>query len=513
MGKITDNENAPGINAGNPESKKIFDSPLLFKPLIEQSLNPIYVIKNDKLVYVNAAWEKLFGYSADEVYQPDFDYIKIVAEESVNFITSRRKNPLVTENTKSNYEFTGKTKDGRKVNLVANVSQILINNEQFVLGIYQDITETKKIHNSLKETEQRLRNIIENSTILFYSHTPDHRITYVSPQSKTFLDCEPEEALENWQNFLTDNPINNIGVERTNIAIRTGKPQPPYELELKTKKGRIIWVEVHEAPIVENGKTVAMVGSLTDITIKKQAEQALIKAKEKAEESDKLKSQFLAQISHEIRTPINIILNFASLISNEMKHKIDADIKEYLKIMDSSGRRIVRTIDLILNMSEIQTGTYNPIYKMIDIQNDILKPAYEEFKEFIKDKNLAFEIKMLTNQTKLLADEYSVFQIFHNLIHNAIKYTPAGKIEINVNRDTAKNLIVEVNDTGVGIAKEYLPRLFHPFTQEEQGYSRKYEGNGLGLALVKKYCEINNAQINVESEKGKGTTFRVIFPS
>ncbi|MFA3784040.1 ATP-binding protein [Melioribacteraceae bacterium 4301-Me] len=123
---------------------------------------------------------------------------------------------------------------------------------------------------------------------------------------------------------------------------------------------------------------------------------------------------------------------------------------------------------------------------------------------------------MLIQQTRWLADEYSVFQIFHNLIHNAIKYTNEGEIEVNAKRDENNNLIVEVRDTGIGIAcecttscKEYLPRLFQPFSQEEQGYTRKYEGNGLGLALVKRYCEINKAAIEVNSTKGKGTTFKL----
>ena len=97
------------------------------------------------------------------------------------------------------------------------------------------------------------------------------------------------------------------------------------------------------------------------------------------------------------------------------------------------------------------------------------------------------------------------------LIDNAIKYTENGEISIVILRDKDNNLVVEIIDTGIGINKEYLQNLFEPFTQEEMGYTRKYDGNGIGLALVKKYCELNNATIEVESEKNVGSTFRIIF--
>jgi signal transduction histidine kinase len=109
------------------------------------------------------------------------------------------------------------------------------------------------------------------------------------------------------------------------------------------------------------------------------------------------------------------------------------------------------------------------------------------------------------------ADEYSVNQIFDNLINNAVKYTKEGEVKVKVDSFQNGQVVVDVSDTGIGISEEFLPNLFQPFIQEEQGYTRKYEGNGLGLALVKRYCDMNNAEIQVFSRKGEGTTFRVIF--
>jgi PAS domain S-box-containing protein len=136
----------------------------------------------------------------------------------------------------------------------------------------EDVTARKEAEVSLADSERKLRAIVEHSTNLFYSHTPDHVLTYVSPQTRQFFDCEPEEALVRWTEFLTDNPQNAIGMQLTEKAIETGEVQPPYELELVGKKGRVIWVSVHESPVVVDGKTVSIVGSLTDITRRKRSE-------------------------------------------------------------------------------------------------------------------------------------------------------------------------------------------------------------------------------------------------
>lgn len=145
----------------------------------------------------------------------------------------------------------------------------------------QEIAERMRVEDALRESEQKLRDIIEHSTNLFYAHDTDQKIFYVSPQSRQFLDCEPGEALIHWTEFITDNPINTLGYTLTQKAIETGQRQPMYFLELRTKLGRTLRVEVREAPVVRNGKTVAIVGSLTDVTEHKRAEEALRESEER----------------------------------------------------------------------------------------------------------------------------------------------------------------------------------------------------------------------------------------
>ncbi|MBI9073443.1 MAG: GAF domain-containing sensor histidine kinase [Melioribacteraceae bacterium] len=237
----------------------------------------------------------------------------------------------------------------------------------------------------------------------------------------------------------------------------------------------------------------------------------LLLAKKAAEKSDKLKSEFLAQMSHEIRTPINSILSFSNLLRDEFEDKVDDDLATCFNIITRSGERIIRTTDLILNMSEMQIGSYESNFSDIDVFSEILQPVYIEHKKSAKLKNLEFKLRSLTTNTIRKLDSYTVKHIFSNLINNAIKFTNEGRVTVLILDDDKDKLVVKVKDTGIGISDKYLPNLFEPFSQEEQGYTRKFDGNGLGLALVKEYCRLNNAIIIVESTKGQGSTFTVTF--
>jgi len=248
-----------------------------------------------------------------------------------------------------------------------------------------------------------------------------------------------------------------------------------------------------------------------DIAARKQIEKALKKAVEKVEKSEKIKSEFLAQMSHEIRTPINTILSFSTLIKEELAQYANEELKYGFSGIQSAGKRLIRTIDLILNMSDVQLGTHEYIPKEVDICEDIIEHLIIEYRVMVNEKGLKLNLLKNTNDTKIVVDSYSVHQIFANLIDNAIKYTKEGKIDVECIRNMQGHLEVSVIDTGMGISQDYIPMLFDEFSQEDMGYTRKFEGNGLGLALVKRYCELNKAEIKVESEKGVGTKFTIIF--
>ena len=232
----------------------------------------------------------------------------------------------------------------------------------------------------------------------------------------------------------------------------------------------------------------------------------LLEAKKEAETSEKIKTEFLAQMSHEIRSPLNVVMNFIELIKSEVEDTISEEIKYSFQSIDSASTRIIRTIDLILNMTDLQLGSYEISVSEIDVEEMLNRVKREYFHTAI-NKNLELKLEIEFDKKIIASDEYALTQVVSNLVDNAIKYTDKGYIKIIGHLDEKDILIIKVEDTGIGMSEEFLPTLFHSFTQEEQGYSRAYDGNGLGMALVKKYCELISSEVSVISKKGIGTTF------
>jgi signal transduction histidine kinase len=264
---------------------------------------------------------------------------------------------------------------------------------------------------------------------------------------------------------------------------------------------------VHGFPELEIGQLYGR-----DITELKNAEDDLKKALEKAEESEKLKSDFLTQISHEIRTPLNSIIGYSGLLREELKENYKIDMDALTLGMENAGKRLFKTIDKILNMAQIHTGSFEKYFENFNLY-ELLKRLHYENTSFAEEKNIAFNLLNKTgeNEIYVYGDSYSINQIFTNLIENALKYTHKGNVDIIIEKTEDGLICVKIIDTGIGINSEYLKKVFAPFSQEESGYSRTYDGIGLGLALTKKYADFNNIDIKIESEKAIGTKFIVIF--
>ena len=371
----------------------------------------------------------------------------------------------------------------------------------------RDITERKKYEITIKENEEQLRKIIEGSPIGIVV-SKNKLVDYANSTAISIFGYHDLSDVRNRciAEFLAPKDRKSIdemyhnGIAGSYLAERlevTGINADGEELSLFASMTNI---ELFDG--------IATVISFDDISKQKEVEQTLIFAKTKAEESERLKSEFLAQMSHEIRTPINAILNFSSLISEDLKNVVSDDLKSGFEIINRAGKRIIRTIDLILNMSEVQAGTYEINFREINLYSEILIPIVKEYIPSALGKNINLSVGDDCRNIAILGDEYTITQIFANLIDNAIKYTDRGFVKIYSICDEhyGKHSVI-IEDSGIGISKEYLPFLFDPFSQEEQGYTRKFEGNGLGLALVKKYCELNNAEIKVISVKNVGTKF------
>ena len=246
-----------------------------------------------------------------------------------------------------------------------------------------------------------------------------------------------------------------------------------------------------------------------EIDIRKQAELTLIEAKDSAEAANKLKDAFIANISHEIRTPLNGLLGMTSLIKETFSDKCKEEDEILFDGIDFSSKRIIRTVDSILNYSRLQVGDFSIIRKNFRLSN-VCSNLISEFIISAKFKSLDLTFQNNFEDASPFADEYSITLVISNLIDNAIKYTEKGFVNLILNK-VNDDIILDVKDSGIGISEDYIDLIFEPYRQEDMGYGRAYEGVGLGLAIVKKVINLNNYVISVKSKKGEGTTFSINF--
>jgi PAS domain S-box-containing protein len=373
-----------------------------------------------------------------------------------------------------------------------------------------EINQRKKAEVSLQKSEEQFRLVFQNAPIGIVIISTEGKIISVNKSFCDTIGFIRDEIIGIPIKYLFEqNDLEGFSDDGFDL---NGNPVADINTEkiLLKKEGKEIHVIVKSVSVLdENGKVKHYVMQMLDISEIKRVQKELFEALKKAEESDRLKSAFLAQMSHEIRTPLNVILTSIPLIADEISSD-DEDLKIILDSVKSAGKRLQRTIDMILSMSSVQSGNYKATFEKFDIIPD-LQNMVKEFKSLSDDKGLKLKFTQSDDTAFITADRYTVNQVFQNLINNAIKYTLKGYVEVYVKNLKNDKVKIEIRDSGIGMSEEYLQKMFMPFSQEDSGYKREFEGNGLGLALVKKYIELNNAEINVESEKNIGSVFSVIF--
>ena len=379
----------------------------------------------------------------------------------------------------------------------------------FLINNYTN--DIKQAEANFQESEKRYEELANSLPQMIFEVDNKGLIKFTNLASYKMFGYTQEEITAGFSVFRTIVPEDRERARTNMVQIMKGEKQDVEEYSAIRKDGTTFPVIIFSSPIITNKMTSGLRGIAIDITERKIMEDQLIKAKEKAEESDKLKSEFLAQMSHEIRTPLNVILSYNSFLRDELQNYLNEDQITGFNAVDTAGSRLIRTIDLILNMAELHAGKLEVRTSNINLYN-ILNELIKEFEYSAKEKNLGTSCSNSCKEIPVIkSDGYIVTEIFQNLIDNAIKYTLSGKVEVNIYKNEKNNYCVAIKDTGIGIASEYIDKIFLPFSQEDTGYSRKYDGNGLGLALVQKYLNLIHAEIKVESVKGKGSLFTVCF--
>lgn len=483
--------------------KKSEDTLRKLSMAIEQS--PVSIIITDlegSIEYVNPTFTTITGYDFTEVFRKNPRLLKSESSPQKDY---QKLWKTIKAGNIWHGEFLNRKKSGELFWVSAVISPV--KNGQGIItnfiAVEQDITFDKFAKDELKCNENLFNSVFNNVPVVLFVLNREGKITLARGKVMEEHNITEERIIGRRAEILFRR---NKEIKRDILRATSGESFKCKRFVANRS------VEVSYTPIFdEEGNFQHSIGIAYDITESEKNKKELIKAKEDAETSDKIKSEFLAQMSHEIRTPVNSILNFTSLLKAELLEKVSDELKNSFDIIDSGGRRLIRTMDLILNMSQLQTGTYRPSFSQVDLVQDILEDIVSELYSAAAAKGLQLILTVKTDKTTVNVDFYTIVQIFLNLVDNAIKYTEEGIVEIIVDVNENEKLTVSVKDTGIGINEEFIPKLFSPFSQEESGYTRKFEGTGLGLALVKGYVDINKATLSVQSSKGKGSVFTITF--
>jgi len=481
------------------------DSEVKYRTLIEMANDAIFIadVETGIIIDANLKAEKLVGKTKLELigmHQSQLHPTEEGERYKNNFIRDSNDPGYILED---NYV---KHSSGKLIPVEISHNICMLGNRKVMQGIFRDVTERKQAEEQIRILSQA----VEQSPSSIIITNTSGNIEYINLKFTQLTGYTLTEVLGKNPRILKSGETPNEIYKLLWKSITSGI-EWHGELHNKKKDGTFYWEFVSISPIRDHkGIINHFLAVKEDITINKLMTEELILAKEKAEESDRLKSEFLAQMSHEIRTPLNIILSYNYLLKEELEENSTANYSAIFNSIDSSSKRLLRTIDLILHMSAIHTGKLTANFSNVDLQS-ILNRLIIEFRSAAESRSIKLIFNPLLINTNIKTDEHLITEIFQNLIDNAVKYTNEGRVEIKVYENERKQICVDVSDTGIGIAKDFLPKLFQPFTQEETGYSRKYEGNGLGLALVKKYSDMIGSEIIVKSEKDKGSIFTVIF--
>jgi PAS domain S-box-containing protein len=431
--------------------------------------------KNGEHLFVNEKWKRVFGFEKIDVVGKK---VNDLFDKSIADHITKKDHEIINSGKQQLFEERVLTIDGYRYFMVNKFPLKGIQGmEEAVGGIGTDITELKEAEAKIQDAEQKLRDIVEHSTNLFYSHDTNHVLVYLSPQSKLFFGYEPEEAKKRWTEFTTDNPVNQIGFEITQRAIDTGEPQPPYEVELKRADGAIIWVEVNEAPLVKNGKTELITGSLTDITDRKRA-QAEIK------KSLKEKETLLAEIHHRVKNNLAVV---ASMM------QMQAHLSDDKRL----GNDLIESVLRIKSMANIHEHLYqSKHFADLDFAMNLKTLVTDVINTMQVNTELKIEFnceKVLLNVSQAIPCSLIVNEVVTNIIKHAYDERDHGNVNVALSQADTR-IKLEITDDGNGLPEDFSPE----------------SSNTLGLQLIKTLSEQLGANYQYLSED-IGCTFLLEF--
>jgi PAS domain S-box-containing protein len=518
----------------NQAEEALKESEERFRTLFENSTIGIYRTTPDgQILLANPSLIKLLGYSsfeelagrnlAEDGFEPSF--------ERTHFMDIIKR-----EGEVKGLESAWIRMDGTTIFIRESARGINDKEGKIIYydGIVEDITLRKQAEEMLQKSEQMLQTVLDNFPgVVFWK---DRHSNYLGCNQSFATGAglnSPAEIVGKTDLDLPWASTEAISYRKDDLDVMESGKGRLHIVEMQHQSdGKVIWLDTSKFALRDSlGQVIGVIGVSNDISMLKMAEQELIntnkelayqnrekekqaieliKAKEKAEESDRLKSAFLTNMSHEIRTPMNGILGFTELLK-EPNISSD-DQRDFIQTIQISGARMLNTINSIVDMSKIESGLTGVDIKETNL-NEKMEFTYKFFKSEVEIKGLQFLFKngLPSKEANIKTDNEKIYAILTNLVRNAIKFTYEGSIEFGYEKK-GEYLEFFVKDTGIGIPQKQQQLIFERFRQGSELHNRGYEGSGLGLSISKSYVEMLGGEIWLESEEMKGSTFYFTIP-
>jgi PAS domain S-box-containing protein len=471
---------------------ELIESEEKFRVLSESTPFGILMYRDDKWIYCNPAAEKITGYFAGELKK--MIAWDIIADEFRDMVSYRATQRLKGKEVASTYEIKIKSKhSGEKWCLI---TAVVINYNGLPTGLVSvaDISNLKTIETKLKFSEEKYRNLAENTSDVTWTLDKNRVITYISPADKKMRGFENKDVIGKKLDIFIKNGINNNAlsiIPEYDTDDEIIIPEGICESDLLCADGSYIWTECSVSDVFyENGEFIGYQGITRNISSRKLAEDAL-------KRSDKLKTEFLNNISHEIRTPLNGILGFASLTLN-----MDASdhLKEkYFDIMKQSSSRLIKTIDDYMDISLLISKSMKYSESTFDLIKTLNRVHTELFSTFIK-KQIDFKISYPECYTNyyIVCDEGLIEKIIKQLLSNSLKFTENGIVNFGF-EEIGGSTRLFVNDSGPGMSQEALAHATDFFYKNDFVKDKTNDGSGLGLSIVKGIVDMLNGDLELKT--------------
>ena len=488
------------------------------------------------MVFVNRKMIELTGYSLEEVIEKPF--VDFLTPKYKPLVADRNRRRMLGEAVPYRYDAEIATSKGTVVAVDINAGIIEYMGQPATMAVIRDMTEQNRMWTALRDRENRLSLIYDNvSDVIFgIDAEPNDNFRFKSV-NRRFLEVtglSENQILGKLVQEIIPEPGLTLAIGKYKEAIKTGYSVHWEEISqypTGTKYGEVSLAPVPDA----KGNYTQLIGTVHDITERKHTDEELARYRQhleilveertnelkqrndelsranvRLEEMDRLKSVFLASMSHELRTPLNSIIGFTGIMLMGMSGPLTDEQKKQLSMVKNSSELLLSLINDILDISKIEAGRVELNLEEFK-PGDVIKEIVEPLLPAVNKKGVTLTTEVPEDIT-LFSDKRRFKQILLNLLSNAVKFTERGSVRVLAGVPSDNQLTIRVIDTGIGIKKEEMGRLFQPFQQVGISLAKKYEGTGLGLYLTDKLATLLGGNISVQSEYGRGSEFTYTMP-